>query len=94
MLNIKGKIFPKSEPHSIRWGWDEIVRSPGVYKVVYPPKLVESYKDIRFVSMDGRVIYVTDDGNVSLVSTEHGWVDNKSEFEKVDATVEIVITEV
>jgi hypothetical protein len=95
MLNIQSKVITKSEPHSIRFNWSQVEKSPGVYKVVYPQRLAENYKGVRFVSIDGRVIYVHDYlfSKVSLIGLDNGWSDNKSEFEQVDAKVEIVITE-
>ena len=92
---FKTNIIQKSEPHKVRYTFKQIQNSSNghVYKVAYPEKFARDYDGTRLVSLCGGVLYVGL-GNISIVDENGaGWVQNKVEFERVDADIDITITE-
>jgi hypothetical protein len=93
MLNLNGKVIERSQPHEIRYFWKDVLNKAGVYEVVYPPNIKDSYQGARFVSMgEGSVIYVSN-LLAKLIPIPNGWEKDHCEFEKVDADVSITVTE-
>ena len=93
MLNITGEIKDKNKPAPPTYTWEQIQTNPGVYKSVYPPRDVEQYKDVRFVSIGERVIYVKHNGEISLISLDSGWGKDGERFELLNASVKVTVTE-